>query len=200
MEEKFINKIIALYSLKDDAVEKLKAGREQIKKALEGYSWDDIERAIDRFYVWKSDKQRPKLCQICAILNDWCHEGKIQKYLPEPDMPTSNPIPTTKIFTIVTTFNRMINIMIECGVIRYPDSPQPTSSLISPNGEVILCVDQWLKWQIQDAMKLRPDLFAPFPYATFWEQLAIALQNKLITIRVRNWRKYAEQIKMQNIS
>lgn len=198
MEEKYISKISALYDLKDDAVAKLKAGRDQIKMALKDYNWSDVEHAIDRFYVWKSDKQRPKLCQICAILNDWEHDGKIQKLEIVPDTPPVQWRPTTKIFTIAATFDRMVQIMIECGIILGPDSPEPTSSLVDDKGEVILGVRQWLRWQVQDAINLRPDLFAPFPYATFWEQLAIGLQNKIITIRVRNWRKYWESLKMKN--
>lgn len=198
MVEKYIDKIVDLYSLKEHDIAKLKAGREQISEALEPFCWKDVEGAIDRFYVRVSDKQRPKISQICAILNDWHRQGKIEKTDPETDTTPETIRLRTKIFTICTTFDRMMQIFEESGVVLYADSPRPISSIMDTRGELILCPRVWLRDQLKSAIRARPDLYAPYPYLTFWEQLAIAFQNKLIRIKVRNWGEYSKSLKGQS--
>lgn len=195
MVDLYINKIIDLYSLKEHDISKLNAGREQIASALEPFRWEDTELAIDHFYVRISDKQRPKISQICAILNDWHRQGKVDKNDASTDVTPETIRPRTKLFTIAIAFDRMMQIFEESGVVLYADSPRPISSILDEHGKIILSPRIWLREELKNAMTQRPDLFAPYPHVTFWEQLAIAFQNKLIKIKVRNWSEYATTLK-----
>lgn len=200
MVDSYINKIIDLYSLKENDIAKLKAGRDQIASVLEPYTWNDVDQAIDRFYVRFSDKQRPKISQICAILNDWHREGKVSRIDPASDNDVVVDRPKTNLFTIAETFERMLIILEECGVLMYPDSARPTSSLIDSDGTPVLCPRTWLREQLESAITRTPNVFAPFPHATFFEQLALAFQNKLIRIKVRNWAEYKRNIHKHHTS
>ena len=101
-------------------------------------------------------------------------------------------LPTTKIFSINNSFDKLIQILVDCGLIPNENNEiQSTHSLINSDGKPILNAMQWLRWQLSDAMELCPDLFVKFPNASFYERLAIAMQNGLIKIRVRDWSTFA---------
>ena len=96
--EKYIAKIAELYKVGDKDLEKMYGGAEQIDRALERFAWGDIEAAIDWFYVHKSDKSRPTLAAICAVLNTWVLEQKIARIPDEPEV-RGYALPRTNIMT-----------------------------------------------------------------------------------------------------
>ena len=189
--EKYIAKIAELYKVGDKDLEKMYGGAEQIDRALERFAWGDIEAAIDWFYVHKSDKSRPTLAAICAVLNTWVLEQKIARIPDEPEV-RGYALPRTNIFSIAVTFDRLVEILVKCGLI--PDGQneiRATHSLVDKNGAPITNPMQVLRWRVFDAINARPDLFVKFPNASFLERLAIALDNQLVKIRVRDWGEYA---------
>lgn len=194
--EKYINAIADLYNLKENAIETLKSGSDQIETVVGKYFWCDVESAINHYYVYISDKSRPRIAQINAILATWERNKKIMQTMPVIEEPVKNKLPTTNLFVLKSTFTKMLDILVKCGILE-PENPEdkpatPTHSLIDKNGLPVLAPQQWLKWQVNDAMKMAPDIYAKYPNLTFWEQLAVGLANKLIVFRVRDWGQYAE--------
>ncbi len=196
ISEQFVQKIQSLYDLSDDTADKMRAGADVIEKTLQGYAWHDIERAINNRYV-NNDKSRPRLGQVKAVLQEWEHKGEIFKFPdPIPDAPRVT-FPKTKIWAISRTFNKLMAIMVDCGVIA-PEFPinRPTGtlkSLVDSGGSLILSPRRWLHWQVVDAVAARPYVFAKFKHLNFWEQVAIGVDAGLIKFRVRDWTKVAAQ-------
>lgn len=200
---RYINTIAELYQIEDKDRSKLDGGYDKINTALTYYGWPDIERAINYYFVHKSDKTRPTIAQIISILKLWVAEGKIESYGPDPEQDTGPATfvrPTTNLWTIKDTFNKMIDILIDGGV--FPDENgklQNKRSIIDQATDLpVLQPMTWFGWKLETAKQERPDLFVKFPNATILEQLAIALQNKLIRFKVRDWAVLAEQARTQN--
>lgn len=195
MDEKkanrYIDLVAELYCVGEKDLNKMRSGTDMIERAFEDYYWTDVEQAIDWYYVHKSDKTRPTIANIRAILSTWLMEKKIAKVLTMDEV-GGYVLPTTKIFSINNSFDKLIQILVDCGLIPNENNEiQSTHSLINSDGKPILNAMQWLRWQLSDAMELCPDLFVKFPNASFYERLAIAMQNGLIKIRVRDWSTFA---------
>lgn len=184
----YIKKILSLYAV-DGLESELKAQADDIEKEFELFDWSDIERAIDYYFVRFSQKTNPRYSQIRAILNDFVATGKVERVEPVKDEP--KPMPTTSIYSIKNTFDRVVRLMMACGLIRNPNaSPDDRIDygLVLQDGTPVLSAQMWLKWQVDDAKKERPDLFAKFKGTNLMEELAIAIQNRVLSLRVRNFR------------
>ena len=189
ISELYLHKIQELYDLTDGVMAEYRAGAEQLEQHLEGYDWKDINAAINRYYNRRSSITPPKVQQIIAIAED----NGAPRWVSNPDS-VEYHMPRTNLFVIKDTFDKMIQIMVDCGVIPNDSGNlTATHSLIDPQTELpMLNPKQVLAWQVEDAIREHPDLFAKFDNLSFWEQLAICLQNKVVTIRVRNWSAYAQ--------
>lgn len=186
----YINELAELYNVSDKNREKMYDGAEQINKSLGQYYWDDIKHALQKFYTYHNDKSRPRLAQIIALLES---NPNITKREPEPQAITEPELmldmPTTNIYTIKGTFNRIVDVLIRGGVLPNEHGKYAnTNPILHDDGSVVLNPMQWLRWQVDDAKATRPDLFAPFPNATILEQIAIGVQNKLITFKILNYK------------
>ena len=187
--EKFIDLVGKLYNLPEKQISQMQNNVPEIDAELGKYYWEDIERKTQLFYARKNDKSRPRVCQILALLET---DNNIQRV--EPDVEPAEPMfrkPTTKLWSITNTFNKLINVLIDGGVIPNEQGEyRNIRSLVNPQtDEVILDPMQWLKWQLSDAMNAHPDIFTTTPVKTFYEHLALAIQNNLITFKVRDWSK-----------
>lgn len=201
--QQYIDLIAEIYGLEESDVADMKANENRYTDALNAYYWEDVKSAINHFFTRKSDKTAPRMAQILAILETWENEKRIDRTEPIPEQATPYSLPKTKIWAIATTFEKMISIMVKCGILepeRKIDPQQSTDfSLIDPQTELpVLNPRQWLLWQVNDAIKARPEIFAPYSHLSFWESLAFCLQNKLIVLRVRDWKQYTERHKKQN--
>lgn len=164
-----------------------------LEQKLGLYQWDDVKSCIQKFYI-RNQKTAPNLTQIMAILET---NPKIQPVLPEyEEKPIHKPLPTTNIRSITQTFDKLVNILVDAGVLADTDGTfHNTKGLIDPITDLpILNPAQWLKWKTQEAMQDRPDLFVKFSNLSFLEALAIAIQNGLVKIKVRDWEKAAKQL------
>ena len=200
---KYINEIAELYQVSEKDRSKLDGGYDKIQAAIQKYNWADIERAINHYFVHKNDKTRPVLAQILAILKTWQHEGKIEVF--EPDDTDTQPIftrPTTKIWSIQSSFNKMVDVFIDAGIIPNENGKYTNyRSLVDPKTDApVLSPTMWLGWQLNAAEQQAPDLFARFPNTTKLEQIAIALQNGLIKLKVRDWKTKQQAMARYNIN
>lgn len=198
--KKYIEMIADMYDIDQDDKDVLDEDYEKINKALEKFNWPDIKRAVNYYCVYKSDKVRPTIAKIVAILNTWLVEKKIHYAETFDDTPNPFARPTTKIWSIKDAFDKMIDIFIDGGVI--PDDKgnvKNIRSIIDPITDLpVLNPIMWFGWKLEAVKQTRPDLFVRFPNATNLEQLAIALQNKLIPFKVRDWARLAEQARQRN--
>ena len=183
--KQYIGKIAELYNVADSALDKMYDNADQIEHAFEGYAWDDISRAISRYYDRKNDKTRPRIGQIIAILESERVEKAptVTDYGPKPEMR-----PVTKLNAIKATFNKLIDVMIDCSVLPNENGQfGGSASLLNNDGTLMLNPQQCLLWQVKAIEQEYPELFMAYPNLTFWEKLAIAVQNKKITLRRRTW-------------
>jgi hypothetical protein len=92
--KKILEHIVDLYYPSDKALveyEKMSEHVEDYRKAFDGYEYGEIKKAVDEFWTWKSDKIRPKLSQILAILNaDKNVERKLNNDIPASYLPMSD--------------------------------------------------------------------------------------------------------------
>lgn len=193
--EKYIDLVGKLYNQSPKQMQQMEHNIPEIDNELKKYSWEDIKAKTNLFYARKNDKSRPRLSQILALLES---DPNVQAVEEEPtldDVPRYNR-PKTKIWSIMTTFNKLVDILTDCGVIADEHGEYRTSkSLVNPETNlVVLNPRQWLQWRIDDAMNDRPDLFVKFPNAKWLEQLAIAVENKLVSLHVRDWAKLAKNL------
>lgn len=197
---KYIDLIAAVYGLNESTVGEMTANENKFTEALSAYYWDDIQAAVSLFFTRKSDKERPRLAQILAILETWAREERISKAEPdvEPEPEQKYHLPKTKLFVLREPFDKMIDILVKCRILppEFPaDEPQGAGySLIDKDGTPVLNPRQWLRWQVAEALEKYPDIYAKYPPLNFWEQLAVGLANKLIVFRVREWAQYAQNI------
>lgn len=201
--QKYIDEVSALYVLDDKALAKLERGRMELDRLFGDYWWHDVKDAIAHYYTRKNDKSRPLMNQVAAILSTWEREGRIDRREPVIDTPAPlYTLPKTKIWSIADTFSRVINTMVQCKILapEYPSqAPQGAGwSLIGDNGLPVLNVKQTLRWLVSDAKAQRPDLFAKYPHATFWEEVAIAVQGGMINLKIRKWGDYTLKLKTRN--
>lgn len=185
--DKFIDLIAKLYDLSDKAVEAMRGNAAEIESVLGEYYWDDVKDAINVYFVRKNDKTRPTLAKILALLET---NDKVKKRIPE-EKPDAYRLPRTQLWAIRDTFDAVIRAMVQCKILEpenQMDAPTaPGYSLIDAAGMPIINPKQVLRWQIADAKNLRPDVFAQYKSTSFWEDLAIAAQQRLIRLRVRDW-------------
>lgn len=190
--EKFVELVVDLYQLGEKESGKLSNNIPEIEQELEKYDWSDIKNKVQYYFARKNDKSRPRLSQILALLET---DPDVQTFENEPDYSNVGyKRPTTKIWSIMHTFNKLVEILIDGGVLPQDNGEYHNiRTLVNPQTDlVILNPKQWLQWQLDDAMAARPDLFAKFPHCTWLERLAIAIENKLIIFKVRDWAKLAK--------
>ena len=190
--EKFVELVIDLYQLGEKESSKLSGNIPEIEHELEPYDWSDIQAKVQYYFARKNDKSRPRLSQILALLET---DPNVQTFEKEPDYTgTGYKRPTTKIWSIMPTFDKLINILIDGGVLPQDNGEYHNiRTLVDPQTDlVILNPKQWLQWQVSDAEEARPDLFAKFPSCTWLEKLAIAIDNKLVVFKIRDWAKLAK--------
>lgn len=201
--QKYIDEIASLYALDDKAMHKLDRGCQELDRLFGDYYWSDVKAAIAHYYTRKNDKTRPLMNQIAAILAVWERENKItrRETIDETPAPVYR-LPRTKLWSINGVFDEVIKTMVQCKVLQpeYPaQAPKGAGwSLIDDTGAPILNVRQRLGWLVADAKRMQPDLFAKYPHASFWEEVAIAKQAGLINLKIRKWDEYAVKIKTNN--
>lgn len=192
--EKFIDLVAKLYDLSDKAIEAMRVNGAEIDGALGGYYWEDIKDAVNTYFVRKNDKTRPTLAKILALLET---NDRVKKRVPEPDE-NKYHLPRTQLWSIRDTFDAVIRTMVQCKILE-PENPidapvAPGYSLVDATGTPMINPKQFLRWQVADAKAVRPDVFAPYKSTSFWEDLAIAVQARLITLRVRDWHETFYQL------
>lgn len=187
--EKFIDLVQKLYSLNEKAVTQMQNNVPEIDAEFGDYYWDDIAKKVQFYYVRKNDKTRPTVAHIIALLET---DPAVKKRVPDiPDTPNQFSRPTTKLWSIRDDFDRMVDILIDGGV--FPDEDgnyRNVRAIVDPDTDLpVMTPLLWLKGKLSAVKENNPDLFARYPFATELEQLAIALGNKLILIKVRDWAK-----------
>lgn len=195
--EKYIDAIFSRYIVSEKDAEKLRAGSDLLEKTFGEYYWSDIEHTLDWYYTHKNDKTRPTIAQIQNALQSL---GIMQNNDSEPEK-NDFTRPSTNLWSIKQTFNKLIDILIGGGVLPNEDGNYTNiRSIVNPDTDLpVLNPMQWLGWQLADAKNNRPDIFVPFPNATILEQLALAIQNNLIQFKIRDWSKLAQAKKGGNL-
>jgi hypothetical protein len=195
LAEKYIAEVCELYAISDKNAEKMRDGIEQIESALGCYYWDDVKHALQVFYTRHSDKSRPRLSQLLAVLES---DRNVKKREPDvPDIPNPFRKPKTNLWSIKGDFDRMIQIFIDAGILPNEDGEYHNNrSIVDPDtDQVVLNPMQWFKFKLIAAKESHPDLFVRFPNATLFEQLAIAFGNHLILFKVRDWKKLTSELR-----
>ena len=190
ISELYLRKIQELYDLTDSVMVSYRGNKEQLEKHLDGYDWSDINAAINRYYNRRSTITPPKVQQIIAIADD----NGAKKYGVEEGSGIVYRIPKTNLNVIRETFDKMVRVMIDCGVLmdERGEFNMVYSLMDSKTGLPMMNPRQMLGWMVDDVEKENPELFEKFNSLTFWERLAICLMNKKISIKVRNWSAYSE--------
>ena len=187
--ENFIDLVGKLYNLPEKQILQMQNNVPEIDAEFDKYYWDDIKNKVNLFYARKNDKSRPRVCQILAMLEA---DPNINTKEPEEE-----PVvlqwhrPHTKLFSIANTFDKLITVLMESGVITNEMGEYVNKrSLVDPEtDDVILDPQQWLKHKLAQAKTQKPECFIRFQYATPLEQIAVAIQNNLIMFKVRDWAK-----------
>ncbi len=188
--EKFIDLVGKLYNLPEKQIYQMQNNIPEIDAELGQYYWEDVRNKTQLFYARKNDKSRPRVCQILALLETDANVAKKEPD-PEPVKTQGYTLPTTKLWSITDTFNKLVKILVDAGAIPNQDGKFTNiRSLVDPNtNTVILDPVRWLKWELAVAKNERPDIFASIPTKTVLEEIALAIQNNLITFRLRDWSK-----------
>lgn len=189
--ELYIAEISDLYLVSEKDLDKLRAGADKINDTLGDYYWDDVRHALHFYYARKNDKTRPRLAQIVALLET---NKDVQKRIPDVGPVRQWHRPTTNIRAIQSAFDKLVQIFIDCGYIQDDNGGfKNTHALIDENGMPMLRALDTLQSKLNSVKRHNPDLFYLWPHANNLEQLAIAVLNKKIVLRVREWSKYAAQ-------
>ena len=188
--EKYIAELSRLYPISDKGADKLRDASDQIDAALGCYYWADVRVAIEKYFRTQSDKQRPRIAQIVQILENTRGVSKIE---PDPE-PDEYHLPRTQLWSIADTFKRVIRAMVMCEVLK-PENPMdapvaPGYSLLDTNNLPMLNPKRRLREMVTAAHNRRPEVFAQHPTRTFWEALAVAVQNDLVQLRMRDWHEF----------
>lgn len=185
---KYMNLVNDLYDVN------LQLDQEQLRNAdtaLKPYKEYDIEKAIRYYYSKKNTSVAPKISQIVAILSTWVDDKNIGLDIDTTMPEIKHILPKTNIYTIKSVFDKLVGVLVRAGVIMNQDGKfENTHSLVDPDTDLpMLNPQQKLRWMVGDVKKEQPDLFCKFKNTTWIEDLAIALQNNLIKIKVRDWSK-----------
>lgn len=187
--ELYISEIADLYLSSEKDLDKLRAGVDKINQLLGDYYWDDVRHALHFYYARKNDKTRPMLAQIVALLET---NKDVQKRIPDVGPVKQWHRPTTNIRAIQPTFDKLVQILIDCGYIQNDNGKfKNTHALIGDDGMPMVGAMHTLNSRVATVVRCHPDLFYLWPHANKLEQLAIAVMNKKIVLRVREWSKYA---------
>lgn len=183
----YIDEIAERYQIADKDRAKLESNQDQITKELGQYAWGDIRSAIAEYFRTKSDKHRPTLAQIVALLES---NPNIHKIGAEPALDTYH-LPRTQLWTIKDAFDRVIKAMVMCEILA-PENPmdkplRPGYSLLEADNLPMINPKRRLRAMVTAAKNRRPDIFAQYKSLSFWEELAVALQNGLVRLRMRDW-------------
>ena len=193
--EKFIDLVTKLYNLPEKTISTMTANVPEIDAELSKYYWDDVKNKTQLYFSRKNDKTRPTIAQILALL-ETDPNVKQRETEPEYNDTPSYKLPTTHLFSIATTFNKLVQVLVDAGII--PDEHgnyHNSRSLVDPRtDEVILNPWNWLKWELAIAENEHPNVFASIPAKTTLEKLALAIQNNLITFKVRDWAKLTQNV------
>lgn len=187
--ENFIDLVGKLYNLPEKQILQMQNNVQEIDAEFGKYYWDDIKNKVNLFYARKNDKSRPRVCQILAMLET---DPNVNVKEDEPETVVSQWHRLhTNLFTIADTFNKLVDILMEGGVIPNETGEYINKrSLVDPETDnVILDPRQWLKNKLAQAKIQKPECFIRFQYATPLEQIAVAIQNNLIAFKVRDWEK-----------
>lgn len=191
--EQFIDLVGKLYNLPEKQISQMQNNVPEIDAEFSKYYWDDIKNKIQLFYARKNDKSRPRVCQILAMLEtDPTVNVRVEEKI-EPTVTWERP--HTKLWSINSTFEKLVNVLIDGGVIPNEHGEYVNNrSLIDPaTDEVILNPAAWLKQKLAQAKDKRPECFVKYEFATPLEQISVALQNNLITFKVRDWAKITKK-------
>ena len=195
--EKYINKVLSLYPATDREETKLHAGTAMLVEAFGNYHWSDIERALEWYYQNRNDKTRPTI----AALKDVMRTIGVLDVDGNADAdPCPFPRPKTRLWAIRDDFDRLVDILLDAGVIPDTDGQcHNNRSIVDPVTDMpVLNPIQWLERKLADAEQSRPDLFVRFPGANRLERLAIALGNHVITFKIRDWARHAADVRAHN--
>lgn len=189
LTDQYIALIESLYDLEQRDLFEIRSSTQQIESALEEYYWEDIKAKIQYYFTRKNNKIPPNVSQILAFLET---DEKIKKKTDDVslyDYP-QDEIPKTKLWSIKNTFDMFVKVLIDCGVIRDNQGNFNNSyGIYDESGNFILNPAQWLKWELQAAKQIKPEVFMNFPHATLAEQTALAIQNGLIKFEVKKFDK-----------
>ncbi len=188
--EKYIAELSRLYPISDKGADKLRDAADQINAALGCYYWTDIRAAIEKYFRTQSDKQRPRIAQVVQILEN---SRGVSKIVADPE-PDAYHLPRTQLWTIKDAFDRVIKAMVMCEILK-PENPmdtplRPGYSLLEADNLPMINPKRRLRTMVTAAKNRRPDLFAQYKSLSFWEELAVALQNGLIRLRIRDWHAF----------
>lgn len=183
-----INLLDGLYDLNDKTKTQLRCNADEIERAFEGYQWEDIKRAINFYYVRKNDKTRPTIAKILAILDT---DPQTQKFTPVDYQEVKRP--TTKIFEIKVTFDRLVNALSGCGLLNH-EPITPTLSIIRNDGTVVLDAKNQLQYEVEQAKRKNVELFQRYGALTWLEALAICIDNDLMHIKFRHNKKFFDSL------
>lgn len=192
--EQYIQLISQLYDVKKEDLQKINDNKQQLETDLKWFYWEDIKHKIQLYYTKKDSKNRPNVQQVVAMLES---DPKIKQIKPElEELPIHRPLPTTNLWAISKTFDKLVQILVDAGVISDTDGTyHNTKGLIDPATDLpVLSPQQWIKFKVVAAVKERPDLFSKYENLTLLESFAIAIQNNLVKIKTRDWKKTAEQL------
>ncbi len=190
LAQQYIDEIAERYQIGDKDRAKLETNRDQISKELGQYAWTDVRNAVAEYYRTKSDKHRPTLAQIVALLET---NPSVHKLGVEPQQEAYH-LPRTQLWTIRDAFDRVIKAMVMCEILK-PENPmdtplRPGYSLLESDNLPMINPKRRLRAMVMAAKNRRPDLFAQYKSLSFWEELAICVQNHLIQLRIRDWHAF----------
>lgn len=192
--EKFIDLVGKLYNMNEKQILQMQNNIPEIDAELGKYYWDDIKNKTNLYYARKNDKSRPRVCQILALLET---DQNVKQQIKEDVEPVKSnwSRPHTNLWSITETFNKLVDVLMDGGVI--PDEKgefKNIRSLVDPETDkVILNPKEWLKFKLIQAQQQKPECFVKYQFATTLEQLSVALQNNLITFKVRDWAKLTKK-------
>lgn len=189
LTDQYIALIESLYDLEQRDLFEIRSSTQQIESALADYYWEDIKAKIQYYFTRKNNKIPPNVSQILAFLET---DEKIKRKSEETvgyDYPKEE-MPTTKLWSIKNTFDMFVKCLIDCGVIKDAQGNFHNNyGMYDSKNELILNPKQWLQWELQAAKQIKPEVFINFQYATFAEQVALAIQNGLIKFEVKKFDK-----------
>lgn len=188
--EQLIDLLFKLYNLSEKQVQQMQNNIPEIDAELKDYSWEDIRDKVNLYYARKNDKSRPTIAQILALLET---DSSISKVYDGPVYHYNRP--KTNLFVITATFEKLVDILIDGGALPNQEGKFTNNrSIVDPATDlVVLQPIKWLVAKTDIAMMERPECFLPYQFASPLERVAVALQNRLFTFKLRDWSKLSQQ-------